>query len=141
MSRDTTPEFRESERNYSAARVLIGNCPQCERVLVVLNDGESWPLVYCPCGWCDATTALSGMRFEWGKAPAAHATGSGPATVTEVAPGGWNVTVLAHLNVKRKVHVADLATASRLAAERVEADLTTIGFAVVLAEGIDAEPL
>lgn len=40
-------------------RVLVGNCPQCGRVCVILNNHGSWPLVHCTCDWTDATTALA----------------------------------------------------------------------------------
>lgn len=40
-------------------RVLIGTCPYCGRVCVVLNNHGSWPLVECECGWTGATTRLA----------------------------------------------------------------------------------
>ena len=32
-------------------RFAAGNCPTCGRVVLVLNNGESWPLIACKCGW------------------------------------------------------------------------------------------
>lgn len=49
---------------YSASRVLVGPCPACHTPLVVFNDGESWPLVGCPCGWRGGTTDLTTVRFD-----------------------------------------------------------------------------
>lgn len=41
---------------YQAARVIVGHCPECMRVVVVFNNFESWPLVTCTCGWQGQTT-------------------------------------------------------------------------------------
>lgn len=43
---------------YTADRVLLGLCPEDARPLVVFNDGQSWPLAACSCGWRGATTEL-----------------------------------------------------------------------------------
>lgn len=45
---------------YSAERVIVGHCPECNAVLVVFNDNESWPLVGCACGWRGGTTEVAG---------------------------------------------------------------------------------
>jgi hypothetical protein len=50
---------------YTAARVLVGHCPDCKNVLVVFNDHESWPLVGCQCGWQGDTLSLdTRTRYE-----------------------------------------------------------------------------
>lgn len=52
---------------HQAERVLVGFCPECARVIVVLNDRESWALCACKCGWKDGTTALANrVRYERG---------------------------------------------------------------------------
>jgi hypothetical protein len=33
------------------ARALVGNCPTCGALIIVENNGETWPLVTCRCGW------------------------------------------------------------------------------------------
>lgn len=56
---------------YTANRVLVGHCPNPDcgageapwsggpgRPLVVFNDGGSWPIVGCLCGWSGPTTEL-----------------------------------------------------------------------------------
>lgn len=50
----------------SAERVIVGHCPECDAVLVVFNDHESWPLVGCKCGWTGATAEFVSTRFESG---------------------------------------------------------------------------
>ena len=46
-------------------RVIVGHCPSCLRVLVVCNDGESWPLVGCECSWTGPTTSVvNRVRYE-----------------------------------------------------------------------------
>lgn len=64
---DRTTDNTASESNgrtYSASRVLVGKCPDCQRVLVVFNDGESWPLVACACGWQGGTTEFPSVRVD-----------------------------------------------------------------------------
>lgn len=39
-------------------RVIVGNCPACGSVLLVVNNGESWPWLACACGWEGDTHAL-----------------------------------------------------------------------------------
>lgn len=41
-------------------RVMVGWCPNCRRVVVVLNNYEVWPLVDCACGAQYPTTLLIG---------------------------------------------------------------------------------
>ena len=41
-------------------RVVVGRCPDCGAVLIVPNDGESWPLVRCMyCEWAGDTTSFT----------------------------------------------------------------------------------
>lgn len=48
-------------------RVIVGHCPECARVAVVLNSHEVWPVVRCACGWAGATTELDHkVRMENG---------------------------------------------------------------------------
>jgi hypothetical protein len=55
----------ESEKIRQPYRVVVGHCPKCERVLVVENSYEVWPLVVCKCGWEGATTAIDhAARYE-----------------------------------------------------------------------------
>lgn len=63
---DDTPTLpsRPGRFTYSASRVLAGHCPECGKVLVVFNDGESWPLVACSCGWRGATTEFPSVRLD-----------------------------------------------------------------------------
>lgn len=57
----------ERDKTVQAARVNVGHCPECRAVVVVLNDYETWPLVYCACGWVGPTTAIDNKtRFERG---------------------------------------------------------------------------
>ena len=42
-----------------ATRVVVGRCPDCGAVLIVPNDGESWPLVRCAyCKWAGDTDSF-----------------------------------------------------------------------------------
>lgn len=56
------------EPTHQPARVIVGHCPDCKRVVVVFNNHEVWPLVVCHgCGWHGATTAiLHHTRLEQG---------------------------------------------------------------------------
>jgi hypothetical protein len=47
-----------TERQRTPARVLVGNCPACLRVIVIENNYEAWPLASCSCGWLDGTSAV-----------------------------------------------------------------------------------
>lgn len=49
---------------YTASRVLAGHCPDCGLVLVVFNDGQTWPLVGCTCGWKGGTSELPSVRLD-----------------------------------------------------------------------------
>ena len=50
------------------ARVLVGHCPECQRVVLVENNRETWPLVECKCGWRGGTSAVArGVRVEEGQ--------------------------------------------------------------------------
>lgn len=40
-------------------RVVVGHCPDCEGVIVVLNSAGVWPLVHCACGYI---SDLFGLR-------------------------------------------------------------------------------
>lgn len=53
----------------TADRVLIGKCPGCRRVLVVLNAHETWPWVECVCEWQGSTTDFAHVRYERLPAP------------------------------------------------------------------------
>ena len=44
-------------------RALVGNCPECGRVVVVENNGESWPWLTCECGGQGDTGWLEGGTF------------------------------------------------------------------------------
>lgn len=49
------------------ARVIIGHCPECGKVLIVTNNYEVWPLVECHCGWISDTQAIKNRaRYERG---------------------------------------------------------------------------
>lgn len=55
----------EREKTRQPARVLVGHCKSCGDVLVVENNFETWPLVYCRCGWVGATTDMQNrVRYE-----------------------------------------------------------------------------
>jgi Zn ribbon nucleic-acid-binding protein len=55
------------QRTHQAERVICGHCPACERVAVVFNNHEAWPVVRCECGWAGATTELDHkVRLENG---------------------------------------------------------------------------
>lgn len=48
-------------------RVIVGHCPQCGEVVVVKNEGGSWPYVTCTCDWSGTTTQIANrVRFERG---------------------------------------------------------------------------
>ena len=58
---------RETVQPEQADRVIVGFCPDCKRVVVVMNNHETWPLVPCTCGWEGATTDISNRtRFVRG---------------------------------------------------------------------------
>lgn len=59
VTQDGTPR-EPNGLTYSAERVIVGHCPECNAVLVVFNDHESWPLVACACGWRGATSEVAG---------------------------------------------------------------------------------
>jgi endogenous inhibitor of DNA gyrase (YacG/DUF329 family) len=44
MMRSDPPAVHQPER------VIVGNCPDCGRVIVVLNNREVWPFIECECG-------------------------------------------------------------------------------------------
>lgn len=48
------------------SRVIIGNCPRCGSVVLVVNTGGVWPLVKCSnCDWAgDTHDPLNKARFE-----------------------------------------------------------------------------
>lgn len=46
------------DQTLQPERALVGHCPECGRVCVVVNNHGGWPLVKCSCGWVDGTTAL-----------------------------------------------------------------------------------
>lgn len=46
------------EPTQQAERVIVGHCPKCDRVLVLLNNHEQWALFRCECGWAGATTGI-----------------------------------------------------------------------------------
>lgn len=45
-------------RVYQPARVIVGNCPNCGRVVCVHNDHEVWAYVDCECGAKYPTTLI-----------------------------------------------------------------------------------
>lgn len=53
---------------------IVGHCPNPEctgalggRVIVVLNDGGTWPLVECACGWQGPTDEIvNRVRMDQG---------------------------------------------------------------------------
>ena len=71
----------KDEAVHTAERVIIGHCPRCGRVLVVLNSHEVWPWIQCVCDWEGATTdfhheryvRLIPMRGDYGGDPEAAA--------------------------------------------------------------------
>ena len=61
----TVTDEREKTRQPRCA--IAGHCPECLDLLVVENNGESWPLVHCRCGWTGPTTSVRNrVRFEDG---------------------------------------------------------------------------
>lgn len=55
----------ERDKTRQPARVLVGHCPECRDALVVENNYEVWPLVYCRCGWVGPTTDVENRaRYE-----------------------------------------------------------------------------
>lgn len=47
------------------ARVIVGHCSACWRVLVVENEYEVWPYVVCECGWHGGTDEIANrIRYE-----------------------------------------------------------------------------
>ena len=47
------------------ARVIVGHCPECRKVLVVANDYEVWPLVRCACEWAGGADEIANRaRYE-----------------------------------------------------------------------------
>ena len=65
-----------TERIHQPERAVIGNCPECTRVIIVLNDHETWPLAVCRCGWKDGITAIvNRTRYERGMPPEREAVG------------------------------------------------------------------
>lgn len=58
----------ERDKTHTPARVIVGHCPDCRGVLVVENNYEVWPLVYCCCGWVGATDKVENRaRYERGE--------------------------------------------------------------------------
>lgn len=56
---------RGEGRTFQPARVIVGTCPECGRLLVILNDHEVWPPARCTCGWVDGTSGLENkIRME-----------------------------------------------------------------------------
>ncbi len=46
-------------------RVIVGHCPSCWRVIVILNDYGTWPVAQCACGWASTTHDVAHrVRFE-----------------------------------------------------------------------------
>jgi hypothetical protein len=67
------PRSDDRAKSVQAERVVIGLCPRCRAVLVVLNWREAWPLAYCECSWVGATTELADrQRYERGGAVHRH---------------------------------------------------------------------
>lgn len=55
----------EDQRVYQPARLIVGWCPECGRLVVIHNDHEVWPLAKCDCGWVSGTGGLVDQaRFE-----------------------------------------------------------------------------
>jgi ribosomal protein L37AE/L43A len=60
-----TREEREQLRIFQPARLVVGGCPDCGRLIVIHNDHEVWPPSLCECGWAGATVDLvMRCRFE-----------------------------------------------------------------------------
>lgn len=67
------PRSDARAKSVQAERVVIGLCPRCRAVIVVLNWHESWPLAHCECSWVGATTQLADrQRYESGGAVHRH---------------------------------------------------------------------
>jgi hypothetical protein len=50
-------------------RAAVGYCPECRRVVIVENDGGTWPLVVCRCGWRSGLDGIDRMTLlAWGSA-------------------------------------------------------------------------
>lgn len=69
----TDPEFKpwplqprpKSDEVYQPARVIVGHCPECKEVIVILNNYGVWPYVVCKCGWTGDTLAIENrVRYE-----------------------------------------------------------------------------
>jgi endogenous inhibitor of DNA gyrase (YacG/DUF329 family) len=62
MSQETTPEAKKTEQ---PARILVGHCPQCGDPVLIQNNFEMWPLVYCRCGFVgDTWSIVNRVRIE-----------------------------------------------------------------------------
>ena len=47
------------------ARAIVGHCPECQDVIVVINNYEVWPYITCRCGWKGPTTGVAHRtRYE-----------------------------------------------------------------------------
>ena len=59
--------MNESEPILQPYRVIVGHCPACNSVLVVLNNYETWPPVRCQCGWVGGTQGVANRtHYEQG---------------------------------------------------------------------------
>ena len=60
-----TPSIDRDPRVLQPSRVIVGHCERCHLVVVVTNQGETWPLIACRCGHVFATTAIANRaRYE-----------------------------------------------------------------------------
>lgn len=75
-------------------RVLVGNCPECDRVCVVFNNHEGWPLVACSCNWRGTTTELANRarrERSWARTRRVYVKPGRPNPIS--LPAGWTVGV------------------------------------------------
>ena len=47
---------------HQSARAIVGHCPKCYRVIVILNNHEMWDAPICMCGWSGTTHQLSNRQ-------------------------------------------------------------------------------
>ena len=57
-----TASYQKAVDIYQPARAIVGNCPVCGDVLVVLNNYETWPWVVCRCSWGGTTHAIANRQ-------------------------------------------------------------------------------
>ena len=51
--------------NYGSLRLVVGNCSNCNDILIVPNNGEGWSPVHCQCSWEGGIDAIKhGILFS-----------------------------------------------------------------------------